>query len=316
MKTILLTILLLPFIAQAQTDVSFKINHLLNASQNFSTTNKGQNNLGSNFTLGRMQYYISDISIKHDGGQTLSFVDTTILVDAYLNTNITFGNFNVTNLESVTFYLGVAQAKNHLDPSTYPSSHPLAPKSPSMHWGWTSGYRFFAIEGFSEGQVFELHGVGNALYEEIVVDFEETSAEDGSLVIDINAEYNEALRDLDLVAGFSLHGDENDAGVVTGKNNFKNSIFSANEGEAENPTNITNIQKEAIGLFPNPSKGQIFIDNSNVFKVDVYSLDGRFIQEKTLINKSLKINNNGIFFLYLKDDLDNIISINKVAVSK
>ena len=36
---------------------------------------------------------------------------------------------DITNVESITFSVGVDQAHNHLDPASYPASHPLAPQN-------------------------------------------------------------------------------------------------------------------------------------------------------------------------------------------
>lgn len=316
MKTKILLLIFLPLFSFGQNDITFKINHLLDGKEGFSTTDKGKNNLSSTFTLNRMQYYISDISILHDGGQTLSFDDTTILIDAYSESNITLGNFDVNNLERVTFHLGVKQALNHLDPALYDASHPLSPKSPSMHWGWTSGYRFFAIEGSSEGQVFELHGVGNALYDEIIVDFSETSSENGVLVIDINAEYNEALKDLDLVSGLSIHGDENNPEIVIEKNNFKNGIFSANEG-VETPTNISRLafDKELITVFPNPTNGLLRLNNNDIVKeAKIYNSIGLLVSKESVLNNTIQLSTKGIYFIHFIDEANQLISINKVVV--
>lgn len=314
MKRILCILLLIVQFTFAQNDVVFQINHLLNGIENFDSASKGKNNAGTNFTISRMQYYISDISITHDGGQQLVFDDTTILVDAYETTLIDFGNHDVTVLEEAHFKLGVKQALNHLDPSIYPASHPLAPKSPSMHWGWTSGYRFFAIEGFAVGQVFELHGVGNALYEEITVLFSETSAENSSLIIDVNAEYNEALRDLDLVSGFSVHGDENDPEILTEVENFKNNIFSANEGEEPNSISEISNLNNAFNIFPNPSAGKINLANFDFHQVSVFNVMGKLVSKDIKGNENLFIETKGVYLLHFFDEENQLISVNKVLV--
>lgn len=316
MKKILFLFILVTQYSFAQNDVVFQINHILDGTENFTTTSKGQNDAGTNFTISRMQYYISDISITHDGGQTLVFDDTVILVDAYTNTSIDLGNYVVTDLESVIFNLGVKQALNHLDPSAYPMTHPLAPKSPSMHWGWTSGYRFFALEGLASGQVFELHGVGDALYEEIVVVFNETSAENGTLIIDINAEYNEALKNLDLVSGFSVHGDENDSEIVTEVTNFRENIFTAKEGEVIDPTSINDFKElnNNFNVFPNPTTGLVNLNNLDFNKVSIYSVIGELVSTEEKLNQKIFIKTKGIHILHFLDEENNLISINKVVV--
>ncbi len=43
--------------------------------------------------------------------------------------------------------VGVAPEANHADPSLWPAGHALNPLTNGLHWGWTGGYVFLAIEG-------------------------------------------------------------------------------------------------------------------------------------------------------------------------
>ena len=114
---------------------------------NFSTVYSGGD---CEYKITRLQYYVSEIKIKYDGGKSYLIKDLYFLVSAEKDTVLSLGILPVSNIEGIEFSIGVDQAANHLDPSTYPSSHPLALKNPSMHWGWTSGYRFIALEGNSK----------------------------------------------------------------------------------------------------------------------------------------------------------------------
>ena len=135
----------------AQSSVNIQINHLLDGVR-FENEINTVNDLGNDFMIDRLQYYISGFSITHDGGQVTEVEDLYVLV-SLLNdsesTMIDLGELTFTTLESVNFNLGVDQEANHSDPSLYHPTHALYPKSPSMHWGWTSGYRFIALEGKS-----------------------------------------------------------------------------------------------------------------------------------------------------------------------
>ena len=51
-----------------QTPVRFQINHMMGASA-FQYGQTGTNNLGHDFQVDRMEYYISEITLIHDGGQ-------------------------------------------------------------------------------------------------------------------------------------------------------------------------------------------------------------------------------------------------------
>lgn len=130
----------------AQSDVYIQINHKLDTDP-FDFSVEHTNNLGDEFNVTRLEYYMSSITITHDGGIETVVPETWILANAGTFTNVYLGSFDITTLESVSFGIGVEGDYNHLDPASYPSEHPLAPKSPSMHWGWSPGYRFVAMEG-------------------------------------------------------------------------------------------------------------------------------------------------------------------------
>ena len=130
----------------AQKTVRLKINHFLN-NNTFVSGQMATNNLGSNFQVDRIQYYISEITLYHDN-TTTKLAGKHLLVNANTAVNDSLGVFNIISLDSISFGIGVDTAYNHLDPAYYFPGHPLAPQSPSMHWGWTAGYRFVVYEGF------------------------------------------------------------------------------------------------------------------------------------------------------------------------
>ncbi|MDG1148649.1 MAG: hypothetical protein P8N52_10125, partial [Crocinitomicaceae bacterium] len=56
----------------------------------------------------------------------------------------------------------------------YPAGHPLSFQTPSMHWGWTSGYKFLLCDGKGDSNgdntpntIFQLHDLGDANYKNI-----------------------------------------------------------------------------------------------------------------------------------------------------
>ena len=209
MKSII--ILLLTLIGQfavAQQDVYLNVSHML-GNEAFSFNKQGVNDLGNTFTVNRLEYYISEITLIHDGGTESHVDDLWILVDAGTMTNELLGSFSITNLESVRFSIGVEPAYNHLDPATYSVLHPLGPKSPSMHWGWTSGYRFLAMEGLSgpsTNLVFEIHALGDANYH--TISLATSGYMDGNdLVVGLDADYEQVLNQIDISQGSLYHGE-------------------------------------------------------------------------------------------------------------
>lgn len=273
MKNIYLTALaFIGLNAFAQTDIKLKINHLLDGNSNvFNTTS--QNNLGHEFELNRVEYYLSQFTIYHDGGTATAIDDFWVLANANDNGVIELGNYGIQEIDSISFGVGVEQSANHLDPSTYDASHPLAHQNPSMHWGWSAGYRFAALEGLAgtSALTMEFHSLGDANYMMQTVVLNE-SAQDGALTIYLDAEYANAFDDIDLTNGVIVHGETGKA--VTLLQNFQNGVFSA--GDISSSVAQINPKSNAI-LFPNPVSGDQLYFSELVNDIKIYNLQGRLI---------------------------------------
>ena len=212
MKKIILitTVLVLALTTSAQTDVKLTINHLL-GSADFAFNSEAQNDKGDAFKLQRFEYYISGISITHDGGTVTDASDIYILQRANKRDTILLGNFNITTVEAINFSIGVDPSVNNGDPSQWSASHALSPKSPSMHWGWASGYRFVALEGKVGNnfvQNFQIHALENKNYFKQTIP---TSAEtiSGALVIALNADYTKAVSQIGMSSELIEHSGDN-----------------------------------------------------------------------------------------------------------
>ena len=49
--------------------------------------------------------------------------------------------------QRIRFNVGVEPARNHADPSVFAARHALNPLVNGLHWGWSGGYVFLALEG-------------------------------------------------------------------------------------------------------------------------------------------------------------------------
>jgi hypothetical protein len=251
MKKILFFLLVgLALTSNAQNDVILRINHKLDL-ETFALDAVAQNNLGNSFKATRLEYYISKFTIIHDGGvETIIPLDIIALVRPAEEefTLIELGNYEIGEVERVKFHIGVYEPVNNGDPTLFPADHPLAPQVPSMHWGWTDGYRFVAYEGMAGAgldQGFEFHGLGNANYfsqEQEVV----TEILGDIMLLKLDANYTEALRDIDLTGGAISHGSTGMAKKVL--ENFRDYVFG---------NYYASIEKEVANLdwsiFPNPT---------------------------------------------------------------
>ena len=321
MKRILLTaiIAIISFTVNAQKDVYFSVNHFL-GSNNFALNTAATNNLGNQFKVTRMEYYIAEIQLIHDRG-TVTTVDTTwILVNANEVTNKHIGNYNITNLEAVKFTVGVNNAVNHLDPTQYSMLHALSPKSPSMHWGWSAGYRFAAMEGKSGSnysQTFEFHALGDVNYYPLTVATAGTT-NGADLTIEINADYEKAIMNIDVIGGPIMHGETGTAKEVLV--NFNRNVFTSVEGN--NTVGIEEMAKANFNVYPNPSNQRVYISLSNIENTEVgivvSDLIGNRILEINNItdnNVSLNINEAGIYFVTLISESGSYIRTEKLIIT-
>lgn len=303
----------------AQNNIKFKINHKLR-NDAFQLNQASYNNIDHNFNVTRLEYYISEVSLIHDGGMETVFEDVWILANASAKTEVNFGDHNITTVEKIKFHIGVNPEHNHLDPTTYSPMHALAPKSPSMHWGWTAGYRFVAIEGnggSNLNQLFQLHGLGDANYFTTEVELDIT-AENNVIEINLDADYARALEDIEVNAGVIVHGDNLQAQQCL--ENFRDFVFSP-EGTVIADVDFTEVKN--FSVYPNPiQNGQTTIsldvsDFGNNYDLSITSVDGKQMQYLNAINDGQSIDlinyNSGIYFVNLIKD-NQVIITNKIII--
>ena len=270
--------------AQASQEVVLHFNHKLGDAS--FALNSSSTHMGYDFSIKRLQYYVSDIAILHDGGQVTPVEDTWLLVDASTDVEFSLGSFDVGTMEGLRFGIGVDPATNHLDPASYPLGNPLAHQFPSMHWGWLSGYRFMAIEGYAGAglaTLWEIHALGDANYRVIDVMGEAVVVGDQQIFY-LEADYREALYRLDIAQGFLEHSESGHA--VTLLDNMAELVFS----RAAGPLVISGLEQEqvnAFAIYPNPSQdGWISVQLTQPLQADailqVVDPLGRVLQQQRL----------------------------------
>lgn len=309
MKKIITTVLALFTVAvvSAQTTVKLNVKHLLK-DKDFALNLATENNLGNAFNVSRLEYYISKISIIHDGGKTTEATGVYILANAASDLSVDLGSYNVTKIEGVKFSVGVNSPQNNQDPSQWPVGHALAPKSPSMHWGWTAGYRFVAMEGKAGSNLntgYELHALGNDYYYTIQIPL---TAQDvsGQLHINLKADYTKALENINVSGGVIVHGEG--AETIKLLQNFRDHVFTSDSGAKNILASLNNeVSPNAVAIYPNPSNGSNvsveITDNSVSYTaVQVTDITGRVVTEITASNtQPIEIVNleNGIYMVSL-----------------
>ena len=288
----------------AQVNVQLNINHKLGDNA-FAMNTPTENNIGNAFDVNRLQYYISGVGLTHDGGNITYVEELYILVNAEEETIIDLGDFDLTNIEEVSFYIGVENHANLGDPALWPTGHPLAPQNPSMHWGWAFGYRFVAIEGMAGdalNQVFEVHALNDNSYfkNEHQVNLSPTN---GEITIELNADYTRVLEDIDVSSGLVVHGSGNEALQVL--ENFRDHVFSVEGGM------VSNNEIDFLSQFeitPNPSMNNqavltLELKEAGTFQIEVTDVLGQKIQSFQNNNSSnaiyLQAPDAGLYFVSL-----------------
>ncbi len=276
-----------------QTNINVNIDHLLNGNE-FTFDQVGMNNEGAEFALDRLEYYISGISVSHDGGQVQDFSDVYVLVDAGEPTEFTVGALNMSTIEAISFHIGVDEEANHQDPSILPPSNPLAPQNPSMHWGWASGYRFLAIEGVDAAtdEIVQIHALGDDYYFEITIPINETVEED-DMTISLHAHVEEILNSISFSGGLIMHGET--GASIAALENMRDFVF-----ELESTTLSTNeaIAEIDFRLSPNPAvDGNFKLDfdqlEGSTFGISIADLTGKVVYSAQQISSSQQVDVSG-----------------------
>ncbi len=306
MKRLLLNLMAVLFFSTglfAQNNIKLTIHHKL-GDEDFAMQMAAKNNIDNDFKVTRLQYYISEITIVHDGGNETIFDKMWVLVNADESTLVDFGNNNINTVEAIKLQIGVDQGHNHLDPAIYPSTHPLAPSFPSMHWGWAAGYRFVAFEGVGGpnfNQQFQLHGLGDNNYFTTEIMLNEV-ADNNEIMINLDADYARALEDINVTSGLIVHGDFGAAQKCL--ENFNDYVFTASPAST---ATIDFSEVSKFEVFPNPTIGNTTIaleaSGNLAYSVTVTDLLGKEIRFIDHVNGSAKVDlsirDSGLYFVQL-----------------
>lgn len=287
--------------AFGQKEVYFKINHLMGKKQ-FEMGMVGLNNLQQPFSFKRLDYYISNITLYHDHGQSTLAKDVFLLIRKKGEINQKLGDFNIGTLDSISFNIGIDTTLNHGDPTLWPADHPLAPKDPDMHWGWAAGYKFVVLEGKNgvDDLDFEMHAFGDAILSKAVIPTK-GKISDNKLEIILDADYEKIMTGVELSNVILIHGVNKHVRSVM--KNFATAIFT----EASSTTSINDHLKSNLVVFPNPCfSDKAFVqwndtqDGKHLIIKDSY---GRLISYIDNISETNEITliNPGVYFIQILD---------------
>lgn len=308
-------VFLLASVLQAQTkELKLVLNHLYGV-ETFIPNNTYLLEDSTAIQISRLSYYLN-INEIYSNSDSVEFQDKYLLVKTNNNT-YTIGNVSLTNLTKMRFHLGVGPELNHLDPTLWSNGHPLAPQVPVMHWGWTAGYIFIAIEAFLDADgdnVFETPLQHHALSDDFYLQLEQdilTTEDESSITIHLNMNYDKLLENTTSSQGGIFHGAQNEnLDLIL---NFRQNDVITNPLDLSIQENSSN--NNLFSLAPNPVYDRLRIyGQPSTHEIVVYDILGAIVysdknyQMNSIINLeqlksgtyTLSIENNSKNYKFIK----------------
>ncbi|MDB6017521.1 MAG: hypothetical protein JWR19_2010 [Pedosphaera sp.] len=103
---------------------------------------------GQRISVTRLDFLLSNIALHRPDGTWVAQTNWFAYVSAREGkTRFELNNIPTGNYDRVRFLIGLTPEINHKDAAEFPATHPLNPDVNGLHWGWTGGYVFLALEG-------------------------------------------------------------------------------------------------------------------------------------------------------------------------
>ncbi len=273
--------------------LKFKFNHTANGEPLVLDETIFTIDNGKKMKLTRAEFYLSGVSLFTSDTDSFRIADSYVLVNAQdRDVLYSAGNYpSDYNFNKITMNVGIDPDKNHGDPTLYPPSHPLGPKSPDMHWGWAAGYRFMAIDGVVDNNndgipemPFQIHSLGDELLFRALLDFKSNGSNDLDN-LEVTLDYSKLFNGLTMKGSVIEHG-KSDINKKLLVNAVDNGFFT--------PIIISNsedlVQKDVATIDQHNRLIYINIENPiTQINVDVYNLFGQSISHNILHESHSKL---------------------------
>lgn len=103
---------------------------------------------GELFSVSNWSILVSHLALVKENGDTVQLGDGYQWVSfSGGRTTFKYDNLPEGNYKGLSFMLGLDSAINHGDPNKWPANHPLNAFTTGLHWGWSGGYIFQALDG-------------------------------------------------------------------------------------------------------------------------------------------------------------------------
>lgn len=115
-------------------------------------TTTAKNSSGEDFTVTTLNYFVSNIALKNDKGETVKFPNDYFLIRQSDSKSLiaTLKDVPAGNYTELSYTIGVDSLKSISDVSQRTGVlDPASFGNDNMYWSWNSGYIFFKMEGTS-----------------------------------------------------------------------------------------------------------------------------------------------------------------------
>ena len=235
---------------------------------------------GTDYSIQSMAFYMSRVKITHDGGQVTALDTNEVYYVNFNSPEIILGNFAISQVEAITFDVGVPEHLNHLDISLYPPFHPLGFQDPTMHWGWASGYMHMVMNGKGDDNndgtptvFYELNCLGDGNVPTATINTTATISQNGTRTIFLICNVDQWLRGTDPATTGAMHG--SDGINITVMDNVENyPVF-------ESPATASLTEKEQIAISVSQSETgtQLSWTAAHVANYRLLDTDGRVLEQ-------------------------------------
>jgi hypothetical protein len=215
---IISNIIVLAFSSRSQKNIYLEITPMfLNSNLEMNVDYTAWN--GKVFKLDHFDYYLSSVQLTFDGGQTVD-IDSVFLIEPQSHT-LLLGSYDINQIEKISFLIGVPKTLNTqsgsaaIDISLYQENHPLSFQSPSMYWGWQSGYMHMIMGGYADDNgdgtlesYFELHNLGNLNQQSVEIpNIVQTNIASNQINLNVNCQVDRWINNISINNVGVLHGE-------------------------------------------------------------------------------------------------------------
>lgn len=303
-KLLLVIILVLSTNMLSSTQVNLNIDYNVDGKE-FEINEEYTNTKGIKYKIGRLEYYMCGFELD---GQPL---DVYVLANGNYK-NHPLGDYDIENVKKLTMSFGVKKEDNiDKDPNRFGPFHPLAPKEPSMHWGWAAGYRFWVVEGVVDSdndgiydKSFQYHVLGDEAFRTLTLDVNVASKE-GVLNLDINFDVQKLLKGIDMSKFGAYHDFYNN---IPELRDFINNIIPSGAITSKVTTSVES-EYNNIEIYPNPTANHLNIGSEYMNSdYDIITINGVIAQSGVINSNRIELENQtaGTYLIRIRDSKGNI----------